>query len=205
MSLTYGVGRDAAFALASWRGTNMLTAVRILKLVRKLRPDVVVARDPYSAYWLLSAAVGRLAGARVVYYSQYRMHRQLARWRPPSTQWPRGLRERSGLLRCSARPNVTACIRRTAVRSVRHGATDAAGVQAVVQMAGAVNIMTVGKFYRRKNHVLFLEAIARLAESHSVRATIIGECTTDENRRELTRVPGDSRRAGAGRQSSNQD
>ena len=50
--------------------------------------------------------------------------------------------------------------------------------------------MTVGKFYRRKNHGMFLQAIARLSERHAVRATIVGESTTEENSLELARVQG---------------
>ena len=158
------------------------------KLVRKLRPDVVVARDPYSAYWLVSVAVGRLAGAKVVYYSQYRMHRQLARWKAAVNSVAAGLAGAKWITPVLGSPERYP----PAFGALRY-------VPFVMEpqtrperrrwfRCGAVNIMTVGKFYRRKNHVLFLEAIARLAESHSVRATIIGECTTDENRRELTRV-----------------
>ena len=53
---------------------------------------------------------------------------------------------------------------------------------------GAINVLNVGKYQKRKNHRLFLQAIASLSKKYQVRATIIGECTTEEHRREFTEV-----------------
>ena len=50
------------------------------KQMRKLKPDVVIARDPNTAYGLLSAVVGRLMGANVIFYSQTPVHRRLNWW-----------------------------------------------------------------------------------------------------------------------------
>ena len=158
------------------------------KLIRRLRPDAVVARAPYSAYFLLSVAAGRLAGARVVYYSQHRMHRRQARWKAAVNSLAAGLAGAKWITPVLGSPD-------------RH--SPAFGALRYVPFVmesqtppqerkwfrcGAVNVMTVGKFYRRKEHVLLLEAIARLSERYPVSATVIGECTEDENRRELARV-----------------
>jgi len=51
-----------------------------------------------------------------------------------------------------------------------------------------INVLNVGKYQERKNHHLFLQAIARISERHQVRATIVGECTTVDHRREFERV-----------------
>ena len=158
------------------------------RMVRELRPDAVVARDPYSAYWLLSAMAGRLSGARVIYYSQYRMHRQLARWK-------------AAINSMAARTAGAKWITPVLGSPERH--PQAFGALRYVPFVmepqtppkdrewfrrGAVNVMTVGKFYRRKNHSMFLEVIGRLSGRYRVTATIIGECTSDENRRELARI-----------------
>ena len=157
-------------------------------LLRKLKPDVVVARNPYSAFGLMSIATARMTGAEAVFYSQNPMHRRLVWWKTIVN---------SVTTRAANSRHITPVL-----GSPDHHPPAFAALRYVPFVmepqtpperkrwfrCGTVNIMTVGKFYRRKNHALFLEAIARLAESHSVRATIIGECTTDENRRELTRV-----------------
>ena len=51
-----------------------------------------------------------------------------------------------------------------------------------------MNVLAVGKFVPRKNHCLFLEAISRLSGIDEIRATIVGECSTEDHRRELERV-----------------
>lgn len=52
----------------------------------------------------------------------------------------------------------------------------------------AVNVVCIGKFEPRKNHGLLLEALGRLTVRHSVRATVIGECTTSQHRDELAKL-----------------
>lgn len=52
----------------------------------------------------------------------------------------------------------------------------------------AVNVVCIGKFEPRKNHGLLLEALGRLSDRHSVRATVIGECTTAQHRDELAKL-----------------
>ena len=63
------------------------------------------------------------------------------------------------------------------LRTARHGSR-----------GDAVNVLSIGKYQRRKNHRLLLRAIARLSARFAVRATFIGECTTPEHRRELAEL-----------------
>ena len=54
---------------------------------------------------------------------------------------------------------------------------------------GAVNVLCIGKFQERKNHRLFLSRRCPGCRAGTpVRATIVGECTTEEHRRELAGV-----------------
>ena len=53
---------------------------------------------------------------------------------------------------------------------------------------GKIRVLCIAKFMRRKNHHLIIQAIARLAERYDVRATIIGECTIEENFELLSEV-----------------
>ena len=158
------------------------------KLINKLKPDVLVVRDPYTAYGLAAIALGRIAGAKMVFYSQNPMHRQIGRRKAivnSLTTWAAGAKHITPVLGLPERHR-QAFGALWYVPFVMESQTPPQDKEWF--RCGAVNIMTVGKFYRRKNHALFLGAVARLAESHDVRATIVGECTTDENRRELARV-----------------
>ena len=158
------------------------------RLMRRLKPDVVVARDPYSVYWLLAVVSARLNGAKVVFYSQYRMHRHLSRWKALVNSLTAALARAEWItpvLGCPSRyPPAFGAL--AYVPFVMEPQTPPERKRWF--RCGAVNIITVGKFYRRKNHTLFLEAVAGLSKRYPVRATIIGECTTEENRRELARV-----------------
>ncbi len=158
------------------------------KLFRTLKPDVVVVREPYTAYGILSAALGKMGRARVVFYSQIPMHRAVSRHKAAVSSLTTKL--------VGAR-HITPVLGSPQLHSPPFGALRYVPFAMESQTPpegrewfrrGAVNVMTVGKFYRRKEHVLFLEAIARLAERFDLRATVIGESTTDENRRELARV-----------------
>ena len=53
---------------------------------------------------------------------------------------------------------------------------------------GVINLLCVGKFQGRKNHRMFLRAVASLSKRYPVRATVIGECTTTERRREFAEI-----------------
>ena len=157
-------------------------------LFRELKPDVVVVREPYTAFGLLASALGKVGRARVVFYSQVPMHRTVSRHKAAVSSLTTKLVGAKHITPVLGSPD-------------RHGPAFGAlrYVPFVMESqtapenrdwfrCGAVNVMTVGKFYRRKEHVLFLEAIGRLSGRHPVRATIVGECTTDENRLELARV-----------------
>ena len=157
-------------------------------LFRQLKPDVVVVREPYTAFGALAVALGKMARVRVVFYSQVPMHRTVSRHKAVVSSLTTKLVGAKHITPVLGSPDRHA----PAFGALRY-------VPFVMESqtppedrewfrCGAANVMTVGKFYRRKEHVLFLEAIARLSERHPVRATIVGECTTDENRRELARV-----------------
>ncbi len=152
------------------------------------KPDVVVVRNPNSAYGFLSAATARLTRRTVVFYSQTPMHRKLkwwerfvralpawvagAKWITPVNGSPENYPPAFGALRYV--PFVmepqTAPERREWFRST------------------SVDILCIAKFMNRKNHHLLVQAIARLTEKYDVSATIIGECTTSENYELLAEV-----------------
>ena len=157
-------------------------------LMRKLRPEVVVVRNPFTAYGLMSIMAAKAAGSIVVLYNQAPKHTLIGR---------RTVILRSLLARMVGRGWITPVLGwpdlyPSRIKSQRY-------VPFVMEprtppvhkrwfRGGSVNVLSVGKFQELKNHVMFLEVVARLAQRHHVRATVIGECTTDDHRRELSRV-----------------
>ena len=71
--------------------------------VRRLRPDAVVVRNPYSAYGVLAMVAGRCAGARLILYVQAPRHRRGSQLQP---------RQESGSALLDARHLVHPCTRR---------------------------------------------------------------------------------------------
>lgn len=51
-----------------------------------------------------------------------------------------------------------------------------------------INILCIGKFVSRKNHILMLEAIDRIRRKYPVTLTIIGQCTTDDHKKYFRQV-----------------
>ena len=176
------------------------------KLMRKLKPSVVVVRNPYTAYGLLSIATAKMTGAKAVYYSQNPVHRRLVWWKAlvnSLTTWAANARHITPVLGSPERhPPAFGALRyvpfvmepQTAPERKRWFRCD------------TVNIMTVGKFYRRKNHATVSRGhcaaggkpfLCEQLSSGSARPTRTGASSA--------RVEETARRTRARRQSSNQD
>ena len=158
--------------------------------MRRLRPSAVVVRRPFSAYGLLAVSVTKLIGARLVLYTQATKRHRPNRW------WKRAVLALVPRL-VGARGWITPVLGLPGQRE--WPGTPLRYVPFVMPprtapddrrwfAGGAVNVLAIGKYLPRKNHRLFLEAVRGLSRHHPVRATIIGECSTSEHRRELEDV-----------------
>ena len=156
--------------------------------LRRLNPDVVVVREPYTAFGFLAVALGKMSRARVVFYSQLPMHRQI----PPRKRIVSSLT--TGL---AGAKHITPVLGSPDRHSPAFGSLRYVPFVMESQtppqkrewfQGNTTNVMSVGKFQSRKGHAMFLEVIARIRERHSIRATIIGENTTEEHEHEFARV-----------------
>ena len=156
--------------------------------LRALAPDVVVVRHPDTWYGRLAVVTARLNGCTVLYYTQAPLHRPidpLRRFVNSFRAWVAGARWITPVLGEPDRypPAVGAMCY---VPFVMEPQT---APERKAWFAGdAANVLSIGKFQRRKNHGLLLQAIDRLSARHPVRATVIGECTTAEHREELAKL-----------------
>ena len=156
--------------------------------LRVLAPDVVIVRDPTTWFGRLSVVTARLTGCTVIFYTQNRLHRPIDRFR----RFIHSFRARVARARWITPvlgdpdrypPAVGAMCYVPFVMEPQTAPDQKAWFE-----GNAVNVLSIGKFQRRKNHGLLLQAIDRLSARHPVRATVIGECTTAEHREELAKL-----------------
>ena len=158
------------------------------KRMRKLRPDVVIARDPNTAYGLLSIVVGKMVGANVIFYSQTPVHRQLAWWKVLIRSFPAWVaraRWTTPLLGSPDQyPPAFGALRYVPfVMEPQTSPSEKGWFRDDV-----INTLCIGKFEERKNHRLFLQAVAGLSERYPIHATIIGESSTEGHRRNVAKL-----------------
>lgn len=172
------LGRSSAMQVARIRVPPLL---RFWKLMWGIKPDAVVVRNPNSAYGFLSVATARLMRLTVVFYSQTPMHRKLKWWEIFIRCFPTWLARAKWITPLLGSPdNYPPAF--GALRYVPFVTEPQTSPKEKKWFReGAVSVLCIAKFMRRKNHALFIRAIAKLAEQHPIRATIIGECTIEEN------------------------
>lgn len=156
--------------------------------MRSLRPSAVVARDPFSAYGLLSVLVTKLIGARLVLSIQTPQHRRLRWWKHALLTLVRRITGAEWMTPVLGSPEQD-----KPAQTPLHYVPFVMPPQTAPDdkqwfAGGVVKVLAIGKFEPRKNHRLFLEAIRRLSHRHAVRATIIGECSTQAHQCELEAV-----------------
>ena len=158
--------------------------VRFVSEVRARRPSAMVVRDPRSAYGLLAVLVAVLMGVRLILYTQ-----STRAVTPGTTSHLLGR-----VFRRVTRADWFSPIRGSAamdgpVKYVPFVIPTQTSPERKRWFAGdCVNLLAIGKFVPRKNHVLLLDAIAELSRTHRIRAKIVGECSTEAHRCELDRV-----------------
>ena len=167
---------------------GMPSLVGLWRQMKELAPDVVVVRNPMYPQRILEVAVARLTGSTVIFYDQAPMHRQSAAWkgfllqivcRLVGAKWITPVLGRADLY-----PPAFDALRY--VPFVMEPQT--APEEKQWFRDDAINVMTVGRFENRKNHRLFLRVMAQLSDRYPIRATVIGECTTLEHKREFEEV-----------------
>ena len=187
-SPVFDILRRAAAKLP-WVGYSdvggMPSPLRFFATLRQLQPATVVVREPKSAYGMLATLSAKLLGAKLIFYTQTARHQRMSRLkrlRFPVMLAATGAHWFTPLLG-------TPTLHPPVHRDLRY-------VPFVVEPAtapgkkqwcrnGVASVLAIGKFQPRKNHALFLEAIASVMRHHDVRAVIVGECTTDEHRQVL--------------------
>ena len=160
----------------------------LLRTVWSLKPDVVVVRNPNSAFGLMSIATARLLRRTVIFYSQTPMHRRLRWWRRLARTLPARVAGAKWITPVLGSPDA----HEPAFSALRYVPfvmePQTAPAHKHWFRDGAINVLCIGKFEARKNHRMFLHAIDSLSKRCPVNATVIGECTTAIQERELANL-----------------
>lgn len=160
-----GINRPRAFP-------NPYSYYRRLK---RVRPDVVVARDPSRAFSLVAAACARLLGARVVFYSQDFLRRRYSPARRAATWLLLKLFSASWYT-----PLLGAEEKDPPPRGRYFVPFAVEQRERTPKDSGRTVVLMVGKYDERKNHLLLVEALAPIMAEREVDAVIVGEAATSE-------------------------
>ena len=165
---------------------------RFLDEMRKLRPKVMVVRNPSSGYGRLSILAAMMSRAKLILYTQDPIDRLRAN--PPKTfQLIKRSKLSAGLSWITPVSNPAALTdKKTASKDI-HYVPFVMDPQTGPEEKrwfrdDCINILHIGKYEPRKNHLMFLQAVCRLTEKYPIRATIIGERSTPDHRHEFEKL-----------------
>jgi glycosyltransferase involved in cell wall biosynthesis len=160
------------------------------KVLRQMKPEIVVIRDPYKLFSLMAAFYALLIKAKIVFYTQEDIFKN---------------RKKSTLLKQKLTIRFFKAAWMTPVKSAQLNENRAAlkhmyyiPLPVVVSpedpggvtISGEVpKILMVGKYHQeRKKHLLFLQALNRLKNRYPFSATVAGECVTKEQMLKFKRI-----------------
>lgn len=152
--------------------------IKYYSLVKAVAPDFVVVRDPSRFFSLVAAICARFLDKKVIFYNQQEIDRP-----------------RSGISRIFEKisivvfdaiqisPIVFNWEKRKSLENRKYFLPFA--IHQIVppeDRNGPVNILCVGKFNPRKNLILFVQAIEVLARRYRIKANLVGEVSTLEQK-----------------------
>ena len=167
---------------------GMPPPIHFWAVVRRLRPSALVVRDPKSAYGLLACLAAKLICAKLILYTQTPRHQRKSARKRLLFSLMMGTTGASWFTPVLGRPDEHPAVH-AALRYVPFVVEPGTGPEDKRWFrGGVVNVLAIGKFQTRKNHVLFVEAVAEVARRHAIRALIVGECSTPAHRGVLAEV-----------------
>jgi glycosyltransferase involved in cell wall biosynthesis len=152
------------------------------KMFRQLKPDIIIIRDPYKLFSLMTAFYALLTKTRIVFYTQ----EPLIRFRT----WKTRLKQTMTIRFFKAAwmtpivsydlPEKTDQLKHMYYVPLPVNVTSEDKLFNHISENGP-RIIMIGKYHQeRKKHLLFIQALSNLAYKYRFTATIVGECATDE-------------------------
>ena len=148
--------------------------------LKKLKPDLIVIRDPFKYFSLLVAIYALLQSSKILFYTQEELYRKRsslnrlkihftlllfkARWMTPILGINNGdlTKPKNMFFVPLPIPTKTNAAIKTAIKN------------------STPQILMIGKYHQdRKKHMLFIQALNKLREKYNFNATIVGECVME--------------------------
>jgi glycosyltransferase involved in cell wall biosynthesis len=150
------------------------------RIFKKLKPEVVIIRDPYKFFSLMAATYALFTRSRIVFYTQEEIFR---------TRRKRSRMNQNLIIRLfkAAWMTPTKCDNREENNRLAHmyhiplpiPITTTIHNRHIIPEEGP-RILMVGKYHQeRKNHLLFIKAVNNLKDKYKFKVTIVGECIRD--------------------------
>jgi glycosyltransferase involved in cell wall biosynthesis len=152
--------------------------------IRRERADLVVIRDPNRPSSLIGLLAARLAGARVLVYTQTRLHKRYTASRRIATRLLLAATGGAWFTPVMGEPD-------DASRPPRHMHFVPFAVPQWTPRSvdpEPARILMIGKFEPRKRHVMLLDALAMLKDRYAFEVTLVGERSMPEHARVFDEV-----------------
>jgi glycosyltransferase involved in cell wall biosynthesis len=151
------------------------------QIFKKLKPDIVIIRDPYRLFSLIAAFFSLFTKAKIVFYTQ----EELFRFRNQKTRLKQNLTMRFFKAAWMTPIKGNENIKNSKLRYMYY-----VPLPIPIKPSGEVRkeipdegpgILMVGKYHQdRKNHLLLIKALSILKEKYKFKVTIVGECIREQ-------------------------
>lgn len=149
-----------------------IPTIAAMRNVGLSRGDGVIIRNPFTMVGMTFALYARFRGVVILLYTQRAAHSPRRGFRHIAIEFYIRLLRAAWITPCAGAPEHPRPVRR--LYYVPFCARPQA-YEKVWFRNGVVNIICVGKFVARKNHLLLLEALAALSDQYRFSLTLVGE------------------------------
>ncbi|RYY11904.1 MAG: glycosyltransferase [Chitinophagaceae bacterium] len=157
------------------------------KVLQRLKPDVVIIRDPFKFFSFLAALYSVALRARIVFYTQENISRARSRKTKIAQNIIISLFRAAWMVPIKSDEQAPASM-------IRHMFYIPLPIPIQIdtshhEIREEVKILMIGKYNQeRKNHLLLIDAINSIKEKYKVKVTMVGECARDRQKVRFARI-----------------
>ncbi len=141
------------------------------------RPDVMIIRNPARYFSVISACYGRFLGVRIIFYTQTEINQSHSWFKKIQAYVWLKLFDAAWYSPLEGTDQGKSIFKLISYVPFAVPRGDVNKNFSYNQSSDIIQLLMIGKYNSlRKNHLLFIEALAKLQEMHVIHATIVGEC-----------------------------
>lgn len=165
-------------------------ALTYWRAMKQLRPQIVVIRDPYKLFSQLAAFFALLLKAKIIFYTQEDLLRTRSGKTRLKQQFTIGFFKAAWItpIKSNNLPGEKGWPRHMYHVPLPVSISPEEACRKNISVEGP-GILMIGKYHQeRKKHMLFLQALDKLKNLYSFRATIAGECANEEQHTRFMKI-----------------